>query len=257
MKPPIPTNTILRGDCLALMRDLPDHSVDLVLCDLPYGMTHNKWEHLLPLADLWREYRRIVKTSGYVILTAQGLFTSTLMESNRRQFSHKLVWFKHMARGFLNAGRMPLKQHEDILVFRMGKGAPYHPQFTSGHALYKYRYTYTFSSNYSPRTHPHSPRPVKKGGGRHYPVDIVQFSPSDQDRPHIHPTQKPIEMGRYLIRQYSDPDAFVLDNCCGSGSFLVSALLEHRHFLGMETNEQYVTAARQRIQNIKGSFLPL
>lgn len=251
---PIPTDTILQGDCLSLMRGLPDHSVDLVLCDLPYGITHNKWERPLPLPDLWKEYRRIVKSSGYVILTGQGLFTSALMESNRRQFSHKLVWIKHKARGFLNANRMPLKQHEDILVYRMGKKAPYHPQFTFGHTPYTDKYFSSASSNYGQ----YRKNPVDNhNDGRRYPIDVISIPISGMDKPTIHPTQKPVEMGRYLIRQYSDPGAFVLDNCCGSGSFPVAALLEHRRFLGMEANKQYVTAARQRLQNIRESFLCL
>ncbi len=243
------TNTILQGDCLSLMQGLPDHSVDLVLCDLPYGITHNEWENTLPLTSLWKEYRRIVKSPGYVILTAQGLFTSTLMESNRRQFSHKIVWIKHKARGFLNASRMPLKQHEDILVFRMGKEAPYHPQFTFGHPSYKDKYTYTISSNYRSSARPCPILPARESDGRRYPVDVVQFPITSLDMPHIHPTQKPVEMGRYLIRQYSDPGAFVLDNCCGSGSFLISALLEKRRFLGMESSADYAAAARLRVEN--------
>lgn len=251
------TDTILQGDCLSLMQELPDHSIDLVLCDLPYGITANEWERPLPLPGLWREYRRVVKTSGYVILTAQGLFASALMESNRRQFSHKLVWFKHKARGFLNAGRMPLKIHEDILVFRMGKKAPYHPQFTLGHAPYKDKYTFTISSNYSLSTRSCPTLPAKESDGRRYPIDVVQFPVTSLDMPHIHPTQKPVEMGRYLIRQYSNPGALVLDNCCGSGSFPVAAALENRRFLGMEANGSYASAARQRFQNIRESFLCL
>lgn len=254
MKPPIPANTILQGDGLSLMQNLPDHSVDLVLCDLPYGITHNKWEHPLPLEDLWKEYRRIVKPAGYVILTGQGLFTSTLIESNRRQFSHKLVWFKHKARGFLNANRMPLKQHEDILVFRMGKKAPYHPQYTFGHAPYTDKYFSSASSNYGQ----YRKNPVDNhNDGRRYPIDVISISISGMDKPTIHPTQKPVEMGRYLIRQYSDPGALVLDNCCGSGSFPAAAFLEKRRYLGMEANEQYVTASRLRLQNIRESFLSL
>lgn len=127
----IPADTILQGDCLPLMSQLPDRSVDLVLCDLPYGVTNNAWDKLILPDRLWQEYRRIVKPAGYVILTAQGLFTSALMESNRRQFSHKIVWIKREAKGFLNAKKMPLKVHEDILVFRMGKGAPTIPSLPS------------------------------------------------------------------------------------------------------------------------------
>lgn len=255
MKTTIPTNTILQGDCLSLMQDLPDHSMDLVLCDLPYGITQNNWDRLIPLDKLWWEYRRIVKSTGYVILTAQGLFVSALMESNRRQFSHKIIWVKCEAKGFLNAKRMPLKIHEDILIFRMGKGAPYHPQFTSGHAPYKSTHPAGkyYSDNYHDNPGKENINYVKQSDGRRYPVDVLKFPTSPWDRFHIHPTQKPVEMGRYLIRQYSNPGAIVLDNCCGSGSFPVSALLENRRFLGMEASESYVVAARQRIQNIKDS----
>lgn len=259
MKPPIPANTILQGDCLSLMKNLPDHSVDLVLCDLPYGITLNDWDRFIPVVPLWQSYRRLVKPSGYVILTAQGLFTSALMESNRRQFSHKIVWIKNRAKNFLHAKRMPLKIHEEILVFRMGQGAPYHPQFTFGHAPYKSaRLTGKYNSkNYRDKKVRNGSLHINNNDGRRYPVDVVEFPISPWDMPHVHPTQKPVEMGRYLIRQYSDPGALVLDNCCGSGSFPVAALLENRRFLGMEANEQYVTAARLRLQNIRESFLCL
>lgn len=253
----IPADTILQGDCLSLMAQLPDNFVDLVLCDLPYGITDNTWDRLIPLVPLWREYRRIVKPAGYVILTAQGLFASALMESNRRQFSHKIIWAKQKPAGFLNAKRMPLKIHEEILVFRMGRGAPYHPQFTYGHKPYTNKHNHTTSSNYRKSSHPAQAEPIREKDDRRYPVDIVQFPASSWDRHLIHPTQKPVEMGRYLVRQYSDPGALVLDNCCGSGAFLISALLERRRFLGMEASEAYADNARVRIANTQHALASL
>lgn len=234
-------NTITQGDCLHVMQTLPDKSVDLVLCDLPYGITDNPWDTVIPYGHLWREYRRLVKPTGYVILTSLGLFTSALMESNRKQFSHKIIWVKPAIRGFFNANRMPLHKYEEIIVFRMGKGSTYNPQFTFGHKAYKG----TMSTNYS-RIH-HKPDYAPQSDGRRYPVDVLEFPASPFDACHIHPTQKPVEMGRYLIRQYSNPGDIVLDNCCGSGSFLLAATLEGRPFVGIDSNPDYVAAARKRI----------
>lgn len=238
-------NTVVQGECLQVMQTLPDKSIDLVLCDLPYGITDNPWDTVIPYDLLWREYRRLVKPTGYVILTSQGLFTSALMESNRKQFSHKIIWVKPSIRGFLNAKRMPLHKYEEIIVFRMGKGSVYNPQFTYGHKPYKGTLgANTSSSNYSFK---HDLNYISQSDGRRYPVDVLEFPSTPFDQCHIHPTQKPVEMGRYLIRQYSTPGAVVLDNCCGSASFPLAAALEDRAFIGIDSNPDYVAAARKRL----------
>lgn len=245
-------NTIYTGDCLELMKDIPEKSIGLVLCDLPYGITHNLWDKPLALDVLWDEYRRIVCPSGYVILFAQGLFIADLMASNRKQFSHKLVWVKSRPRSFLNANKMPLKQHEDILVFRMGTGAPYYPQYTFGHAPYTDRHIGIFPSfNYGRHEVTRGIPLIHHNDGRRHPVDVIQVPASVWDKSPIHPTQKPIELGRYLIRQYSNPNTVVLDNCCGSGSFLIAAMLENRPFIGIEADPSFSSAAFQRKESIR------
>jgi len=247
-------NSLLEGDCLALMKHIPDGQVDLVLCDLPYGTTQNRWDSVIDLERLWAEYRRVLKPGGVVVLTAQGIFTARLTLSNEAWFKYKIVWEKSKPTNFLNAKKQPLRKHEDICVF-YGKPPTYNPQMRAGQPYDKGVRKNQLSGSYGD----FSPAHVRSDGER-YPSDIVYFktAESEPERTVWHPTQKPVELGRYLVRTYSNEGDTVLDNAFGSGSFLVAAALEGRRFIGIERNEEvhlfkneridYVALAAQRLR---------
>lgn len=227
-----PANHLYEGDCLAVLPTLPANSVDFVLCDLPYGTTRNKWDSVIDLPSLWREYRRVLKPRGAVALTGQGLFTARLILSNEAWFRYKIVWVKSKPTNFLNVRVQPLRKHEDICLFY---GAPpaYHPQMTPGLPYDKGVRKDQSSGSYGD----FQPARVRSGGDR-YPSDVVYFktAESEPERTVWHPTQKPVALAPYLIRTYSNPGDLVLDNAFGSGSFLVAAHLEARRFCGIERN---------------------
>lgn len=249
-------NKVVQGDCLDVMQNIPDNSIDMVLCDLPYGTTQNKWDSVIDLDKLWKQYNRIVKPNGAVVLTSQGVFTAKLILSNERYFKYKIVWIKSKSTNFLNAKKQPLRKHEDICVFYK-KQPNYHPQMTSGEAydkgVRKDQYTGSYG-NFKPRH--------VKSNGKRYPIDVIGFEEQEiDDYIYIktaesegkvyHPTQKPIELGRYLIRTFSNPGDIILDNACGSGSFLLSAILENRKFIGIEKNKDVLLHKVKEVDYIK------
>lgn len=235
-------NKVIQGDCLEEMKNIPSKSIDMILCDLPYGTTQNKWDSVIDLDKLWEEYYRIIKDKGAIVLTSQGIFTAKLILSNEKDFKYKIVWIKSKATNFLNAKKQPLRKHEDICVFYK-KQPTYNPQMINGEAYDKGIRKDQYTGSYGD----FKPRHVKSNGKR-YPTDIVAYEEqaiddfvyvktAESEGTVYHPTQKPIELGRYLIRTFTNPGDVVLDNACGSGSFLLSAILENRNFIGIEKNE--------------------
>lgn len=235
-------NKVIQGDCLEVMKIIPDKTIDMILCDLPYGTTRNKWDSVIDLNRLWSEYERIIKDDGVIALTSQGVFTAKLISSNEKLFKYKIVWIKSKPTNFLNAKKQPLRKHEDVCVFYK-KSPMYNPQMTEGDPYDKGVRKNQCTGSYGNFNTAH----VKSNGER-YPNDVVFYDDTPVDDyvyvktaetegPVLHPTQKPVELGRYLIRTYTKPGDIVLDNACGSGSFLVSALLENRQFIGIEKNE--------------------
>lgn len=236
-------NALFEGDCLKLLKRVPTGSVDLILCDLPYGTTQNRWDSVIDLERLWTEYRRVLKSSGVVVLTSQGIFTAKLILSNEDWFKYKIVWEKSKSTNFLNAKKQPLRKHEDICVF-YGKPPTYNPQMRQGSPYDKGVRKNQLSGSYGD----FAPAHVRSDGER-YPADIVYFktAESEPERQVWHPTQKPVELGRYLIRTYSNENDIVLDNAFGSGSFLLAAAMENRRFIGIERNEEVHLFKNQRI----------
>lgn len=246
-------NHLFQGDCLEVMKRIDNGEVDLILCDLPYGTTQNKWDSVIDLDALWAEYRRVLKPNGAVVLTSQGIFTARLILSNEPMFKYKIVWEKSKPTNFLNAKKQPLRKHEDICVF-YAKPPTYNPQMSAGKAYDKGVRKDQLSGSYGD----FQPHHVKSDGAR-YPNDVVYFktAESEPERTVWHPTQKPVGLGRYLVRTFSNPGDVVLDNACGSGSFLLAAGLEGRQFIGIEKNEEvhlfkdrqvdYIDVARSRL----------
>lgn len=227
-------NKVIQGDCLEVMKDIPDKSVDMILCDLPYGITQNKWDFEIPLDKLWIQYERIISDKGAIALNSHGLFTAKLIMSNPKLFKYKLVWIKSKATNFLNAKKQPLRKYEDICIFYKNhtNQPTYNPQMGNGEPYDKGIRKNQLTGSYGD----FNPIQVKSNGER-YPVDIIYFKTAESEGKVYHPTQKPVDLARYLIRTYSNPGEIVLDNTCGSGSFLVAALLENRRFIGIEKNE--------------------
>lgn len=208
---------LLLGDCLEKMQDIPDGSVDMVLCDLPYGVTQNKADVVIPYAPLWREYDRLIKENGCIALFAQGTFFVDLVASNRKKFRYDLVWDKILTSGFLNAKRMPLRRHEQIAIFYK-KLPVYNPIFSNGKPVHGMGTAYLQksrkNSNYGAFREMED---MRKGSTEKYPTSILQFR---KPHPSIsrHPTEKPVSCLEYLIQTYTNPGETVLDNCMGSGS---------------------------------------
>lgn len=235
-------NNIIEGETLKELKKIPNNSIDMLLADLPYGTTQNKWDSIIPLNKLWKEYRRIVKKNGAMVFTAAGLFSAKLMLSNPKEYKYKIIWEKSKATNFLNAKKQPLRKFEEILVFYR-KQPIYNPQMRKGEAYDKGIRKNQISGSYGK----FKPIQVKSEGPR-YPVDIVYFKSAESEGKVIHPTQKPVELGRYLIRTYSAEGDIILDNTSGSGSFLVAAIMEGRNFIGIERENKYNQEALQRIQ---------
>ncbi len=238
-------NELIEDDCLNCMGRIPDQSVDMILCDLPYGITQNAWDSYIPLELLWEQYRRIIKPNGVIVLTSQGVFTARLILSNLELFKYKWVWEKSKPTNFLNAKKQPLRKHEDVCVF-YAKQPTYHPQMKNGVPYDKGVRKNQLSGSYGDfqPAHVHS-------DGRRYPTDIIYVKTAEAEGEVWHPTQKPVELGRYLIRTYTNPGDVVLDNAFGSGSFLVAALLEGRNFIGIEKNEDVALFKKHNVDYIE------
>ena len=237
-------NRLFEGDCLEYMKEIPEGSVDMILCDLPYGMTQNKWDSYIPLDKLWEQYNRIIKTNGAIVLTSNGVFTAKLILSQPNIYKYKWVWEKSKPTNFLNAKKQPLRKHEDVCVFYK-KQPVYHPQMTKGEPYDKGKRKNQQCGNYGDFESVH----VASDGER-YPTDIIYVKTAESEGPVLHPTQKPIELGRYMVRTYTNPGDIVLDNTFGSGSFLVAALMEGRNFIGIEKNEDVALFKREEIDYI-------
>ena len=230
-----------QGDCLELMKDIPDNSIDMILCDLPYGTTTNKWDSIIPLDKLWNEYERIIKDNGAIVLFSQMPFTIELVHSNFKLFRYEWIWEKENATGFLNAKKMPLKIHENILVFYK-KLPTYNPQMRTGFKPYKCKQG-RHSTNYGLYEQGH----ITESNGERYPIDIIEFKKDTG----LHPTQKPVALLEYLIKTYTNENDLVLDNCMGSGSTGVACVNTGRNFIGIELDENYFNIAKERIVGIK------
>ena len=235
--------SLYKGDCLELMKDIPDGSVDMILCDLPYGFTKNKWDSVIDLSLLWEQYTRVIKDTGVIILFGGGMFTAELMLSNKRLWRYNLIWEKNRPTGYLNAKKMPLRSHEDICVF-YEKLPTYNPQKTYGHkrkvSTAEHKVTSKCTHNYGKHgltTYDSTER---------YPVSVLRFA-KDTNLVALHPTQKPVALLEYLIKTYSNEGETVLDNCMGSGSTGVACINTNRDFIGIELDTTYYDIAVKRM----------
>lgn len=240
-------NRIHNGDCLQLMKEIPAKSVDMILCDLPYGTTQNKWDSVIPLDLLWAEYERIIKDNGAIVLFGAQPFTSELVMSNRELFRYSLVWEKNKSTGFLNANKMPLRIHEDILVFYK-KLPTYNPQKTTGH-----KPANSYTKHTSDGTNYGKTKKGIKGGGQtdRHPTSVLKFPVLNNDNDSkFHPTQKPVPLYEWLIQSYTNEGETVLDNCSGAGTLAFACLKQNRNFICIEQNEEYYKESVKRLETV-------
>jgi site-specific DNA-methyltransferase (adenine-specific) len=238
-------NKVHQGDCLEVMKQIDDKSVDMILCDLPYGTTQNKWDLVIPLDKLWEAYERIIKDNGAIVLTSQGIFTGKLMISNEKLFKYKITWIKSKSTNFLNAKKQPLRKHEDICVFYK-KQPIYNPQMSEGEA-----YDKGYRKNQNTGSYGDFKTCHVKSDGLRYPSDTVYFKTSESEGKVYHPTQKPVELGRYLIKTFTKEGDLVLDNCVGSGTTAIACKQINRNFIGIELEQKYVDICNKRIMEEK------
>ena len=236
---------IKQGDCLELMKDIPDGSVDMILCDLPYGTTANNWDVIIPFEPLWEQYKRIIKNNGVIALHASQPFTSALIMSNLKMYKHEWIWIKNRGSNFANTVREPMKEHESIIIFSNGKWT-YNKQMQERTKSGLERVKYSFenqianSSNYRKFD-----KPNRNQGEFRIPSSCQKFNVEVG----LHPTQKPVELLEYLIKTYTNDGETVLDNCMGSGSTGVACIHTNRNFIGIELDENYFNIAKERIES--------
>lgn len=249
------------GDCLELLRDIEDGEVDLVLCDLPYGTTTNKWDTPIPLAELWGEYKRVVKDNGVIILFADQPFTSLLVSSNLENFVFDYIWKKSRVTGFLNVNKKPMKQTEDILIFSVSpnnrSSLPYYPQNLIPCSVKKMNSPKRMGQFYNNIDHLGENNCVLSNSSyeqkwTNYPKEILEFNSVAKP---LHPTQKPVPLLSYLIKTFSKEKDLVLDNTMGSGSVAISCIDTDRKFIGIELKQEYFEIAVDRVGNHFNDYL--
>ena len=242
---------LLHGDCLELMKDIPDKSIDMILCDLPYGTTACKWDIVIPFEPLWEQYERVIKDNGAIVLTASQPFTSALVMSNPKLFKYEWVWDKVKPSTGLHAKHQPLRQHESVLIFSKGK-VPYKPIMTKANDR---KETITSSNGEAFGGAKVTRRHDNKG--KSYPRSILTLSNANQ-RGKVHPTQKPVALFEYLIKTYTNEGETVLDNCAGSFTTAVACDNTNRNWICMEKEEKYCNIGLTRINdNRERLSLPL
>jgi site-specific DNA-methyltransferase (adenine-specific) len=240
-------NQVVHGDCFDIFPQIHDGSVDLILCDLPYGTTRSPWDTILPFEALWKQYERVIKDNGAIVLFAKAPFDKTLAASNIKLFRYEWIWEKNKVTGHLNKGVMPMQAHENILVFY--KQAPtYNPQMSQGHKPMHAATSHHSSSVYG------AGRPTANmaGSTERYPRSVLYYPVVNNDDPErVHPNQKPVELCEYLIRTYSNPGEIILDNCGGSCTTAVAAARTGRNYITIEKDEHYAVLGRNRIRNMQ------
>ena len=259
----IELNTIYNEDCLEGMKRIPDGSVDMVLCDLPYGTTQLKWDSCLPFDKLWEQWLRVCKTNAAIVLFSSQPFTTDLINSNRKMFKYEIIWKKTQRTGFFNAKKQPLRLHENILIFYQ-KQPTYNPQtsikkdaFGIGRRRGNSDFKKTNGGFVGKVGREKAESYYYEEKGWRYPTDVIEFSNwngalfGNTNRSVKHPTQKPLDLCEYLIKTFTNEGETVLDNCMGSGTTAVACINTKRNFIGFELDKGYWEISQQRIKETK------
>lgn len=239
---------LYNADCLELMKQIPAKSIDMILCDLPYGITRCEWDKEVDLNKLWEQYERIIKDNGVICLFAQTKFFIKLVNSNLKLFRYDLIWDKVLTTGFLNANRQPLRRHEQIAVFYK-KQPKYNPQFSKGQPLHSKGNVNEDKLKKNNKVYGifYKVPDERKGSTEKYPTSILKFQKVVASKM-LYPTEKPIELLEYLIKTYTDENDTVLDNCMGSGTTGVACKNTNRNFIGIEINKKTFEIAKKRLE---------
>ena len=243
-------NKIYLGDCLEVMKEIPDKSIDMILCDLPYGTTACKWDTVIPFEPLWEQYNRIIKDKSNILLFGSGIFAFKLALSNEKLYRYDIVWKKSKCGSPLTAKYMPLKKHELILVFGQS-ASKYNPQMTIGEP-YKRNYTPNKKNNME-----FGIKGVKTNNkGTRHPITVIDTPQQWRRQDQLHPTQKPVALFEYLIKTYTNEKDLVLDNCAGSGTTGIACLNTKRDYILIEKEEGYIKIIKDRIKehNVQTTF---
>jgi len=239
-------NKIHNADCLEKMKEISDKSIDMILCDLPYGTTACKWDTIIPFEPLWEQYKRIIKDNGAIVLTASQPFTTNLVSSNIKQFRYEWIWNKTQGSNIFNAKKQPMKTHENILVFSKFE-SQYYPIMTKAEKK-NIRPIRDGKSNIYGNNTSHS---VDYDNQLRYPKSILKYSCNDSEvnkLNRIHPTQKPVALFEYLIKTYTNEGDLVLDNCSGSGTTAIACLGTNRKYICIEKDEVYYKKSLERVE---------
>ncbi len=242
----MPQTKIKQGNCLEVMQQIPSGSVDMILCDLPYGTTACKWDTVIPFEPLWEAYKRIIKPNGAIVLFASQPFTSALVMSNPKMFKHEWIWIKNRGSNFANTVREPMKEHESVLVFSNGKWV-YNKQMQERTGGGLSRVAYSFNKVTETDNYGKFDKPPKDQSALRVPSSWQKFNTEVG----FHPTQKPVALCEYLIKTYTNENEWVLDNTMGSGTTGVACVNTNRNFIGIEQEEKYFEIAKRRINEAK------
>ena len=244
---------LFNDDCLKIMKQLPDKSIDMILCDLPYNITSMKWDCLIPFEPMWNELHRIVKDNTAIVLFCSGLFTIDLINSNRQMFKYKLIWEKNVPTGMSSAKYRPMKYYEEVCIFAKGK-TTYNPIMKERVGVGKACYNYDHYCN--PNNHINLEKKKKKYDPDFVqPSDILKFNVVPNRKGKLHPTQKPVELCEYLIKTYSNKGDIILDFTMGSGSTGEASLNLGRKFIGVELDKNYFNIAKNRIEECENNLI--
>ncbi len=240
-------NKIIQGDCLELMKDIPDKSIDMILCDLPYGTTACRWDTVIPFEPLWKQYKRIIKDNGVIVLTASQPFTSALVMSNPEMFKHEYIWIKNRGSNFANTVREPMKEHESVLVFANKKWT-YNKQMQerTGGGIERSKYLVEHNNQNREGTREFEGRPHHSISGMRVPSSWQKFNVEVG----LHPTQKPVALFEYLIKTYTNEGDLVLDNCAGSGTTGVACKNLNRNYILIEKEPEYIDIINKRLDSL-------
>ena len=236
----MPKIELIQGDCLELMKEIPDKSIDMILCDLPYGTTACKWDSIIPFKPLWEQYKRIIKDNRAIVLFGSEPFSTMLRMSNLQNFKYDWIWEKEQGANFMLCKYQPYKVHEIISVFSYGTHI-YFPQMAEGKPYISGKGTSGDITGNVLKTQ-------TKNNGTRYPRSIQKFN-TDKSKGSLHPTQKPVALFEYLIKTYTNENETVLDNCMGSGSTGIACINTKRNFIGIEKDGKYFEIAKKRIEN--------
>jgi site-specific DNA-methyltransferase (adenine-specific) len=236
-------NKLYLGDCLEVMKDIPDKSIDFILCDLPYGQTAPKWDKIIDIKELWKQYNRIIKKDGTIALFASQPFTTKLISSNEKDFRYCWYWIKNQGTNFFHAKRMPIRKIEEIVIFKKGK---YNPQITDGHIPTNSAKGCSNGKAY----HGINKRDYDGGSTTRFPTNILEFKCVD-NYSRLHSSEKPIDLLEYLIKTYTNENDLVLDNCAGSSSTAIACINTKRNWIMIEKEQEYYDISLNRMNKIK------